>query len=54
MESRDSFLNIIRRDRSEDLVELTNIPTVRYPGLFSARLNYSSILTVHPTSELSG
>lgn len=52
--SRDSFLKIIRADKSEDLAKPTAIPTARYPGLFNARLKYSSTLTVHPAPKFSG
>jgi len=48
------FLNIIRRDRFEGLEKLTNIPAAGYPGLFSARLKYSSIAAVHPAPKFSG
>jgi len=54
VESGDGFLNILRRGRFEGLAELTNIPTAGYPGLFGARLKYSSIATIHPAPKFSG
>jgi len=35
------------------LKKLTDSPTTGYPGLFSASLKYSGILTVHPAPKLS-
>ena len=34
--------------------KITDAPKTGYPGLFDARLKYSSILTVHPAPKFSG